>query len=428
MNEVFYESPLHGTLIIDSVYEFYEEPRLFSVSNEVGNVFVVYWATTDEDSDTWFLIPISRDKLYQFEMKQVCIRDVLLYQEKKNFVKLIMPFDEVEEIQSEFVSADIIQDLITLPLQGVYISSSPHAVLAKSPALVEATHEIHIQKNSKNAKDLYIETVFRIVESFSELYSTLSESFVGGTGLEAVGARTGSFILSFNAKHSELIDSTLSELFCLIRERESVIPFIESNNINAPALCELLSRIVNSHSNFDLKQNSDSNSLIKISSDDAKYYIKTLNNYVSIIVSSSQVPQANDLKKLFEIVEKLSNGIELTESDLSLTKRQIQYYLHAASTLGFTQSYGSITSLGQEIANAEYSTRLIITARAFQYSHCGWAWVKWSGVSDITELDASTAADFLIENCSSLSENTAKRRSTTLKKWCNTLSAVYTGV
>ena len=177
MSDVFYESPLHGTLLIDSVYEFYDEPRLFSVSNEVGSVFIVYWASTDDDSDTWFLIPISQLKLKQFEMKQVCIRDMLLYQEKKNFFKLKMPFDPDAEIKVEFILSNTIQDVIELPKQGIYISNSPEEEQLESPAVVHATHEIHIQKKAKKAKKLALESISKIFESFSYLYNSISNSF-----------------------------------------------------------------------------------------------------------------------------------------------------------------------------------------------------------------------------------------------------------
>ena len=130
-----------------------------------------------------------------------------------------------------------------------------------------------------------------------------------------------------------------------------------------------------------------------------------------------------------EIVEKRSRGIFLTPEDLNLTPRQVSYYLHASSTLGFTKSYGSITALGLQLASSNIDDKMKITARAFQFSHCGWAWIQWSGVNDIRDLNSNSGGDFLVDKCSSsLSESTARRRGTTLKKWCDELAPFYTGI
>lgn len=425
MTNFFCETPLTGALEIQHIYEFYEEPRLFSAINSVGHSFLVYWVRTTDLGDTWYVIPISTAKLNSFENRQICIRDMLIYQEERHFIKLERSFDDDTSVKAEFVLANTISDLIAIPRQGLYISNSPQQTTNNSPTYVEATHEIHVQKNSPKAKKLVLNQVSRILETFSELFSSVADSFDIKSDMQPVGARPGSFILSFNAENIEDIESHLSELFTLMGNAQDIIPYLESHNIDVSILCDLLSQISATSTHIDLKRNSDASTILKMDSDTAKYYLETLNDYVSSVISSAQVPQANDLNKLFEVVEKRANCKNLEPSNLSLTSRQIKYYIHAASTLGFIRNYGPATALGQQLANASLETKMKITARSFQSSHCGWAWISWAGVNNITELDSSTATAFLLEKCSSLSESTSKRRATTLKKWCERLTPHY---
>lgn len=42
MSNIFLPKTMLGTLLYKRVYEFFEEPRFFSVENEVGSLYVVY--------------------------------------------------------------------------------------------------------------------------------------------------------------------------------------------------------------------------------------------------------------------------------------------------------------------------------------------------------------------------------------------------
>ena len=428
MTNIFCDTPLTGALEIQHVYEFYEEPRLFSAANVLGNIFLVYWIGSSDNDDNWLIIPISTEKLRNFELRNICIRDALLYQENTHFIKLRLPFDENESPETHIHLAEEINGLITLPRQGLFISATPdqERETVGSSDYVEATHEVHVQKNSPKSKALVLGQVSRILDALSALYDTISDSFDIQSRMQPVGARPGSFILSFNAENIEQVEVHLSELFRLMALKEDIKPFIESNNIDVSTLSELLHEVAANHSNFDLKRNMDATTVLKLDSNIAKYYLTELNSYASSVISSAQVPQANDLEKLFEIVDKRANNIPLIPAELRLTQRQIQYYLHAASTLGFINNNGPATALGKQVSMANNATKMKMTARSFQSSPCGWAWLNWSEVDDIRSLNADTATDFLLEKCATLADSTSKRRATTLKKWCRELTPYYT--
>ncbi|WP_374760456.1 DUF6575 domain-containing protein, partial [Escherichia coli] len=56
MSNIFLEDSVFGTLYMQKIYEFFEEPKLFSVSNEINSMFVVYWIGDEEDYDKWIII------------------------------------------------------------------------------------------------------------------------------------------------------------------------------------------------------------------------------------------------------------------------------------------------------------------------------------------------------------------------------------
>jgi len=74
---------------------------------------------------------------------------------------------------------------------------------------------------------------------------------------------------------------------------------------------------------------------------------------------------------------------------------------------------------------ASDDSKLSIAAKCFENSHCGWTWVMWSEVENISQIKPETAKRFLDECALTLSEETKLRRSRTLKTWCNLLQEHY---
>lgn len=52
-----------GPLDIIETYAYFDQPRLFSAQDCVGNLFLVAWAEETDDGDTWLIAPMSRSRL-----------------------------------------------------------------------------------------------------------------------------------------------------------------------------------------------------------------------------------------------------------------------------------------------------------------------------------------------------------------------------
>lgn len=434
-----------GTLYYGNVYEYYDEPRFFSASSSVGNKYLCYWLGSDETGDKWLIFGVSAKKLKAIEEKKRCIRDSLLYQEETTSYIFEVAYGDDEPAKFKFFLSKDIEKHIKLPKPGLYISNTPDyedyskKLVAQAPPQEksieiikrknlatpnETSHEIHIDKVSRKSKPLMMNQIIKVLNSFNDFYRSMTDALDINSSMFPSGHREGSFILSLDVEKFEVIENELVELFELVSREADIKPFVKLKGIDTAFLLDLFYSVADSNAVFDLRNNQSGRSIVNLSAAYAKHYINDQEfiHLADSSIRSSQVPQANDLDKLFEVVSKKASGIYITEEEVSLTERQIQYYMHAASTLGFMDAHDTITALGRRIAQADSQTRMIITARCFQLCECVQAWITWAQVKNVIELDPSTATDFLIECCSTLSPSTAKRRASTLNKWYQQLS------
>lgn len=430
MSSLFLEHTVLGDLYYESVYEYYDEPRFFSASNSVGNHYLCYWLGTDGNDDRWLVFSASPERLKSLEQRETCIRDSLLYQEGTVSYIFHVPVSAISPRDFSFINSEQINEYITLPKRGLYITNVPDDVTNPIEEDVqETTHEIHIEKATKNARPLSMDQITIQLRAFSDLYSSFASQMDVKSRLLPSHSRAGSFILSLDVENNDELQKDLIKLFKLVDQGEDIKEYVIEKGIDATFLLNFFYSVSDSNSIFDLKLNETGETVLKVSSKDVQRYIDDLEfiHIADTSIRSSQVPQANDLDKLFEVIQKKSSGTFLSPQELKLTDRQIQYYLHAASTLSFVDGNWTITALGRKVAQADRETRLKLTAESFTLSECAMAWTSWANVHSISELDPNSAAQFLIECCSTLSESTAKRRASTLIKWYADLKEYFPG-
>ncbi|HDL8099887.1 TPA: hypothetical protein PXQ30_003914 [Yersinia enterocolitica] len=427
MSNLFLADTRFGSLYLKNIYEFFEEPRFFSVINEVGGLFIIYWIGDDDDFDKWFLIPISKERLEHLERKRIDIYSSLAYQEQKTFYQVNIPYDDTEEPTFIKHVASEISQKIKLPKTGLYISGvTPVLVTGKLGAQIEfSTHEIHVEKSSKGCDPLVLSGVSKIFEKFNDLYNSILKAVDEKDLMRPVSGRPGSFALSFQADKLETFEPLLEGLHKQILNRGDIISYIKENNIDVHVLTALFQSVIDTSSGIELKSNSTDEIIFSLRKVDAEYYVDTLSRLASQYVGGYQVPQANIIEKVFLIVELKWFDKELNLESTGLDLRHIQYYVHAAKILGFLNERGYSTALGQQLAEATKEARLAIAARSFEASHCGWAWVIWSNAKNIKGIIPGTAEEFLRDKCLSLSKKTMHRRASTLRQWCEALQPMY---
>lgn len=427
MSNIFLADTILGTLYIKNVYEFFEGPKLFSVINEVDGLFVVYWIGDEEDYDKWIVLPISKGRLEHLERKRIDINSLLVYQEQSFCFQLNIPYDDSLKPVFNRLNANDFKNSIKLPKVGLYISSViPMLPTGKLGSSIEfSTHEIHVEKTASSKEPLVLKGVSKLFECFNDLYSSIMSSLDEKDIMRPVSGRPGSFVLSFQADKMHQVEPLLKNLNELILSRGDIVSFIKRNKIDVQMLSALFENIIETSSSFELKSNSTDDLVLVIRKTDAEFYNGALAKMSAQVVGGYQVPQANLINQVFKIVELKWQDKHLNLISTGLDDRHILYYIHAAKILGFINANGSVSALGQQVAESDHDKRLRIAARSFESSHCGWAWITWSQAKNLSELEPSTAEAFLLDKCLSLSVKTMQRRASTLRKWVEALKPYY---
>lgn len=427
MSNIFLPDTILGTLHIKNVYEFFEGPKLFSVTNEVDGLFVVYWIGDEDDFDKWIVLPISRARLEHLERKRIDINSLLLYQEQNFCFQLNLPYDDSFEPVFKRLDIDEFQKSIKLPKVGLFISSvMPMLPSGKLGSCIEfSTHEIHVEKTASSTQPLVLKGVSKLFECFNDFYSSIMESLDIKDIMRPVSGRPGSFVLSFQADKMSQVEPLLKDLNELILSRGDIVSFIKKKKVDVQMLSALFENIIKTSSSLELKSNYTDDLVLVVRKNDAEFYSGALSRMAAQVVGGYQVPQADLIDVVLKVVELKYRDMPINLNSAGLKDRHVLYYLHAARILGFLNENNSVSALGQQLAESDDDKRLRIAARNFESSHCGWAWITWSQAKNLSELDPSTAEAFLLDKCLSLSAKTINRRATTLRKWAEALKPSY---
>jgi hypothetical protein len=140
-------------------------------------------------------------------------------------------------------------------------------------------------------------------------------------------------------------------------------------------------------------------------------------------IESIEVPQADNLDKLFRMLELMRDGESSLGYHLSLSPRQIAYYKHAGRILDLLNESGSISSRGQYFINLSSVERYKFAMLLFESSPVGFAWLHYCNVTSVLNLDRDSAGTFLTSQCSDLATATIGRRAQTLRYWVTLFQA-----
>ncbi len=152
--------------------------------------------------------------------------------------------------------------------------------------------------------------------------------------------------------------------------------------------------------------------------------IKTLYQQANDYVDSLDVPQADDLAKVFRFVDIIASGKYPEPEDLDVVPRQINYYRRATEILGYLDD-GVLTPAGWQIASLPTDDRFRSAVVHFESSHVGRAWIHWSQARSLDQVDPSSAQEFLDSRALGLRGDTVARRAKSLAKWCQILLAYH---
>ena len=302
------------------------------------------------------------------------------------------------------------------------------STLEASDAAAAAWNRIGEVRSSKLKLDLHAEKrgsvlaldlVGRIQSAFGDLLERFSEvAFGDSVELIPQAARPGSFILDISAyglhpRALEELDSALANNPERVDGRRLV------------ALAELLTqngtRIAVSVVDSSDGTSQSTAPVLVIEPRRGKLLLEAVESASPRTIDSADVPQADDLDRVFDVVDRIARHEEVSAEAIGITKRQVDYYRRAAKILGFLEESDALTAAGRLIARLGADDRLRTTVVYFESSICGDAWIRWSEGKTLLDVKPDTAVDFLLASVPGLAEETARRRAVTLNAWYRVL-------
>jgi hypothetical protein len=158
------------------------------------------------------------------------------------------------------------------------------------------------------------------------------------------------------------------------------------------------------------------------------------------ILSSVEVPQANDLSKIFEVGIAVASGvIEVSQiaAHLGIVDREGAYYADAACAIriirkrqSFEGQFYDVTGWAEEYANGSNQDRLrLIHSRTLDAPHLKYVALCLGEAVPLTTPTPPTLKDAesvvkVLPSLADLSPATARRRAACLSSWCTQLDTI----
>ncbi len=401
-----------GELDIFEIYEYLDGPRLFAARNNIGTMYLVYWFDETEDATGWLYLPISETKLNGLRRKTITLNTAFNDPETDYYIVYTGVHPE-NDTATPIVPNDINTEFF--PPEGYYIEY----VDVVNKKMDEWSFETVLNGTKPSA-----EALSQFIGRFRELAEDIMNTISGRTRhLYPQSALPGSIKIKFSADNNSDAIESLQIIDQLIRSNNEIElqRQLMERKINPSQLKDFLNSIKRNKLDVEIapKLASDGE-VIKLPVERIEQCLEYLDDVNYIAIDSIKIPQANDIDKVLEVVKMIDDGTPLVPEHINGldTFRQVQYYTDAAYTLGLATKDKQLTTAGHLInSHSNRDNQYQILADRFESTDFGWGWMTWAQVQYMTDLDPKTAAAFLIASVPKLSEVTAKRRASTLRKW-----------
>jgi hypothetical protein len=402
-----------GKLRLIEVLDWYDGPRLFIAENASGSRYIAFWADEQEDESYWLYSLVSESRINCLVSGKLDLRSIYTDPEDE-VIFLIRSTGEVFWTVEVITPQEIHEELLPpfedfLVSNEGFFSENDTVGIEHNETLV---HEITINRPRSSAAIAFESSISVAARWLELLRGILSEPPL------LISSRVGSFIVELQTEEGPKLPDFFNILSTLIN-----LPTPEQITTNlSHQECKLLELFLESLHEERLTLT------VKITSGLEHPVLVMSHTVVSELrlalvelnqqrVVSIEVPQADDISKIFRMIELINEGETNLGYSLSLSPRQISYYKQASRILALLNERGSITSRGHYLLSLPQAKRYDFAMLLFESSQVGFAWLRYSGVTVALELEPESAEPFLKSRCSNLAEATVGRRAQTLRYW-----------
>lgn len=404
---------LLGKLRIVEILDWYDGPRLFVAENAAGNRYIAFWADEQEDVSLWLYSSVSESRISHLVSGKLALRNI--YTEPEDEILFLVRLSHQVQSSVEVVSPDRI-DVDLFPPDGDFLVSDEDFFAETDFVDVQSNeilkHEITVNRPRSNAT-IAFESLASVAANWSKLVHSVLE-----VPPISVSASVGSLVIELQTDAGSKLPNFFNSLNTLISS-PTPVKINENLNHQESKLLELfLESLHQNRLTLTTKITSGAElPALVLSHSNVRELRLALIDFNQRRVESTEVPQADDLSKLFRMLELMNDGEINLGYHLSLSPRQVNYYKHAARVLDLLNESASITSRGHYLINLSQADRYDVAMMLFESSSVGFAWLCYSEVLSALDLDPESAESYLKSQCSNLAHATVGRRAQTLRYW-----------
>ncbi len=412
-----------GRLSFFEIYEDFFGPKCFSVRDELQQLYLVYWSGDyDEGTSTkWVYMPVSSkilDELlrgeYSFNQaftKSKRLMAVSTYSSGLNKKATVEHLNENNRNSVNLPPIDFSVDLAGIQ----YVAP-------------ESKWDFNLRIANRSGHGSPADNaITKVLDAFGEIVRLLMrDEHNKHPTIYPLTAGYSSFDVKLGTSNQERAAVAIELLESILSDENTIEERLDELGMDPYRLKDLLDIVNVEKLELTLKSKTADTlkKPIEISSSNLLPIIRKLEASTTTLIDSFKVPQANCLDRVVDIVKLRVNGEELKHERIDgiTSDRQVQYHTHAARCLGLLNNNNTITSAGRVLAQksskvAQYQ----YLADRVESSDFGWAWMKWAGVSNITDLDPNSAEQFIRECVKGLRRTSINRRASSLSRWITIL-------
>ena len=133
--------PELGKLEIVEVYEYYDQPVLYSCKNASGHFYFVVAAAEDDHFLTWLCVAVSTERLNLIRSGKIDLHDAFADSENPYAIQVKVPYKEHASVQTDFIQSNQISENM-LPMPGECLDIKTEI----SPVLNDAEEIVKLRK------------------------------------------------------------------------------------------------------------------------------------------------------------------------------------------------------------------------------------------------------------------------------------------
>ena len=134
--------PELGKLEIVEIYEYYDQPVLYSCKNASGHFYLVVAAAEDDQFLTWLCVAVSTERLNLIRSGKIDLHDAFAYPENPYAIQVRVPYDEHASVQTDLIQSNQIpEDMLPMPGECLDLQTDTLPVLSNVGEIAKSRNQ-----------------------------------------------------------------------------------------------------------------------------------------------------------------------------------------------------------------------------------------------------------------------------------------------